>query len=41
MELFLSYRIVTCMSWVMAKVTVDTQGVTYPEPEKLADPFGR
>ena len=26
---------------VMAKVTVDTQGVTYPEPEKLADPFGR
>lgn len=25
---------------VMAKVTVDTQGVTYPEPEKLADPFG-
>ena len=26
---------------VMAKVTVDTQGVTYPEPEKLVDPFGR
>ena len=26
---------------VMAKVTVDTQGVTYPDPEKLADPFGR
>ena len=26
---------------VMAKVTVDTQGVTYPEPEKLADPFRR
>ena len=26
---------------VMAKVTVDTQGVTYPEPEKLADAFGR
>ena len=26
---------------VMVKVTVDTQGVTYPEPEKLADPFGR
>ena len=26
---------------VMAKVTVDTQGVMYPEPEKLADPFGR
>lgn len=26
---------------VMAKVTVDTQGVTYPEPEKLADPFHR
>lgn len=26
---------------VMAKVTVDTQGVTYPGPEKLADPFGR
>ena len=26
---------------VMKSVTVDTQGVTYPEPEKLADPFGR
>ena len=26
---------------IMAKVTVDTQGLTYPEPEKLADPFGR
>ena len=26
---------------VMAKVTVDTHGETYPEPEKLADPFGR
>ena len=26
---------------VMAKVTVDTQGVTYPEPEKLPDPYGR
>ena len=26
---------------VMAKVTVDTQGVTYTEPEKLADPFRR
>ena len=23
---------------IMAKVTVDTQGLTYPEPEKLADP---
>ena len=26
---------------VMVKVTVDTQGVDYPAPEKLADPFGR
>ena len=26
---------------VMVKVTVDTQGVEYPEPDKLADPFGR
>ena len=26
---------------VMAKVTVDTHGETYPEPEKLADPFRR
>ena len=26
---------------VMAKVTVDTHGETYPEPEKLADPFHR
>ena len=26
---------------VMAKVTVDTHGKTYPEPEKLADPFHR
>ena len=26
---------------VMAKVTVNTHGETYPEPEKLADPFGR
>ncbi len=25
----------------MAKVTVDTQGETYPEPNKLPDPFGR
>ena len=24
---------------VMKSVTVDTQGVTYPEPEKLPDPF--
>ena len=24
---------------VMAKVTVDTQGVEYPEPDKLPDPF--
>ena len=26
---------------VMVKVTVDTHGETYPEPEKLADPFRR
>ena len=26
---------------VMVKVTVNTQGVDYPAPEKLADPFGR
>ena len=26
---------------VMKSVTVDTQGVTYPEPEKLPDPFHR
>ena len=26
---------------VIAKVTVDTHGETYPEPEKLADPFHR
>ena len=26
---------------VIAKVTVDTHGETYPEPEKLADPFRR
>ena len=26
---------------VMARVTVDTHGETYPEPEKLADPFHR
>ena len=26
---------------VMVKVTVDMQGVEYPEPDKLADPFGR
>ena len=26
---------------VMAKVTVDTHGETYPEPEKLADPLRR
>ena len=26
---------------VMVKVTVDTQGEEYPEPDKLADPFGR
>ena len=26
---------------VMKSVTVDTQGVEYPEPEKLADPFRR
>ena len=26
---------------VMASVTVDTKGVEYPEPEKLADPYGR
>ena len=26
---------------VMAKVTVDTHGEAYPEPEKLADPFRR
>ena len=25
----------------MVKVTVDTQGVDYPEPKKLPDPFGR
>jgi peptidyl-prolyl cis-trans isomerase B (cyclophilin B) len=25
----------------MKKVTVDTQGQTYPEPNKLPDPFGR
>ena len=25
----------------MKTVTVDTFGVTYPEPEKLPDPFGR
>ena len=24
---------------VMKSVTVDTQGVEYPEPEKLPDPF--
>ena len=26
---------------VIASVTVDTKGVEYPEPEKLADPYGR
>ena len=26
---------------IIAKVTVDTHGETYPEPEKLADPFRR
>mgnify|MGYP002534755196 FL=1 len=26
---------------IIAKVTVDTRGETYPEPEKLADPFRR
>ena len=26
---------------IIAKVTVDTHGETYPEPEKLADPFHR
>ena len=26
---------------VMKSVTVDTQGVEYPEPEKLPDPFHR
>ncbi len=25
----------------MTKVSVDTQGVAYPEPNKLADPYGR
>ena len=25
----------------IAKVTVDTKGVDYPEPEKLPDPYGR
>ncbi len=25
----------------IAKVTVDTQGETFPEPEKLPDPYGR
>ena len=25
----------------MAKVTVETFGETYPEPEKLKDPYGR
>ena len=26
---------------VIASITVDTKGVTYPEPEKLPDPFAR
>lgn len=25
----------------IASIRVDTQGETYPEPEKLADPYGR
>lgn len=26
---------------VITKITVDTFGITYPEPEKLKDPYGR
>ena len=26
---------------IIAKVTVDTHGETYPEPNKLPDPYGR